>query len=93
MKKKTSDKEALRSFLDLLNFLKKYSNLARNCPLANQKQQYADVLQNRCSEKFRNIQRKIPVLESLYNKDAGLGCNFIKRDSNTGVFLLVLRNF
>ena len=33
-----------------------------------------------CSKKFRNIHKKTPVLESLFNKVAGL-----KRDSNTGV--------
>ena len=31
-----------------------------------------DVLQNRCSQKFRNIQRKTFVLESLFNKVAGI---------------------
>ena len=34
--------------------------------LKNQKQPLADILQNRCSQKFRNIQRKTPVLESLF---------------------------
>ena len=39
-----------------------------------------DVLQNRCYQKFRNIQRKTPVLESLFNKVAGIQvCNFIKK--------------
>ena len=38
--------------------------------------------------KFCNIHRKAPVLESLFNKVEGLrACNFIKKDSNTGVFL------
>ena len=31
------------------------------------KQPCADVLQNRCSEKFRNIHRKTLVLGSLFN--------------------------
>ena len=40
----------------------------------------ADVLQNRCSEKFRNFHRKTPMLESLFNKAAGLKAwNFIKK--------------
>ena len=34
----------------------------------------AHVPQTRCSEKFQNIHRKTPVLESLFNK----ACNFIK---------------
>ena len=34
------------------------------------------------------IHRKTPVLESLFNKVGGLkSCNFIKRDTGTGVFL------
>ena len=34
------------------------------------------------------------MLESLFNKVAGLkACNFIKKDTNTGVVLLILRNF
>ena len=36
-----------------------------------EKQLFADVLQNKCS-KFRNIHRKKPVLEFLFNKVAGL---------------------
>ena len=35
-------------------------------------------------KKFLNIHRKETVLESLFNRDAGLKvCNFIKRDSDT----------
>ena len=34
------------------------------------------------------------MLESVFNKVAGLqACNLLKRDSNTGVFLLILRNY
>ena len=33
-------------------------------PSKDQKQPFADVLQNNCSEKFRNIQRKTPAMES-----------------------------
>ena len=36
-----------------------------------------------CSWKFRNIHKKIPVLESLFL------INFIKTESNTGVFLRI----
>ena len=43
-----------------------------------QKQRYAYSFQNRCSWNFRN--RKTPVLESLFNKVAGLKvCNFMKK--------------
>ena len=46
----------------------------------NTKHLFADVLQNRCSCKFRTFHRKIPVLESLFNKVAGLKTrNFIKK--------------
>ena len=38
----------------------------------SEKQPFADVLQNRCSYKFCNVYRKTLVLESLYNKNAGL---------------------
>ena len=36
------------------------------------KQSFADVLQNSCFWKFRKFRRKKPVLESLFNKAAGL---------------------
>ena len=39
---------------------------------SNEKQPLIDVLQNRCSKNFRNIHRKTPVLESHFNKLAGL---------------------
>ena len=57
-----------------------------------QKQLVAEVFQNRYSEKFHNISRKTSVLKSLFDKIADLN-NFIKRDSNTIVFLWILRNF
>ena len=37
-----------------------------------QKQSFADILQSRCSKKFCKFDRKTPVLESLFNKVAGL---------------------
>ena len=41
--------------------------------------------------KFRKIHRKTLVLESHFNKAAGLkACNFIKKTSDTGVFLWIL---
>ena len=47
-----------------------------------------DVIQKNSSKNFRNIHRKTPVLESLFNKVAGLQtCNSFKKDSNTSVFL------
>ena len=43
---------------------------------------------NRFSLKFCNVHRKAPVLESLFNKVAGLQtCKLLKSGSNTGVFL------
>ena len=33
---------------------------------------FADVLQNRCFSEFHNIHRKTLMLESLFNKVAGL---------------------
>ena len=40
----------------------------------------ADLLQNRCSSKFRKFYKKTLVLESLFNKVAGRqACNFIEK--------------
>ena len=51
------------------------------------KQPFTDVFQGRCSEKFRNIRRKTPVLETLFNIftrfEAGI---FIKKDTPTRAF-------
>ena len=48
--------------------------------LNKQKQPFADVLQNRYSQKFRHIHRKTPVLESFLNKVTDLRvCSFIKQ--------------
>ena len=59
-----------------------------------QKQLLADVLQNRCCEEFCNIHRETPVLESLFNKVAGLrSATLLKENSSTGAFLWILRNF
>ena len=37
-----------------------------------QKQPFAAAYQNRCSLEFRNIHRKTPILDSLFNEVAGL---------------------
>ena len=46
-----------------------------------QKQSFIDFLQNRClSKKFHTFYRKTLVLESLFNRAAGLkACNFVKK--------------
>ena len=36
-----------------------------------EKRPFTDVLENKYSQKFRNIHREAPVLESLFNKVAG----------------------
>ena len=60
---------------------------------SDQKKPFVDVLRNRCSLKFRKIHRKTPVLESLLIKfQALMPATISKRGSNTGVFLLILRN-
>ena len=42
------------------------------------------LIEKAVPKKFLNIHRKTTVLESLFNRVAGLkACNFIKRDSNT----------
>ena len=59
-----------------------------------QKQSFADILQERFSYKFRNFHRKIPVLESLFNKVARLKtCNFIKKRPQHRCFLVKLAKF
>ena len=61
-----------------------------------QRQLFEDFLQNRCFWKLRNIHRKTPVavLKSLLIKlQAFRPANLLKRDSNTVVFLWILRNF
>ena len=58
-----------------------------------QKQSFADVLENWCSEKFRKIHIKIPVVKSLFNKNSGLRpATLSKRESITSVFLWIVRN-
>ena len=49
---------------------------------------FTDILKNRCSKKFRKLNKKTPVLESPFNKAAGpQACNFIKKRLQQGVFL------
>ena len=53
---------------------------ARILDASLQKQSFADVLQNKCSQKFCVFYRKAPVLESLSYKAAGLQpWHFIKK--------------
>ena len=70
-------------YFQSLQFLRD-SITPRNCLVSYilQKQSFAIVLQIRCSWKFRKFHRKTPVLESLFNKVAGLQA-LLKRVSNT----------
>ena len=53
-----------------------------------QKKPLEVIYKERCSQKFGNIHRNAPVLESLSNKVAGIhDCNFVKRDSYADGFL------
>ena len=58
-------------FVALESFRKQYQSIKRKQPL-RQKQSVTDVLQHGCFKKFRNIHRKAPVSESLFNKVTGL---------------------
>ena len=59
-----------------------------------QLQSFADVLQNRCSKKFRKFHRKKPVLESLLNKVAVLkACNFIRKGLQHKCLYVKFTNF
>ena len=70
--------------------------LSKICALLNyestsQTYLFVDVLQNSCFSKFRNIHRKTPVLESLFNKEAA--CNFIKNRLQQRSFPLNIAEF
>ena len=49
---------------------------------------FTGIFRKRLSEKLRNIHRKTPALESLFNKVEGFKpATLLKGDSNTHVFL------
>ena len=86
----------------VIKLLKKVSKwtrfflLSKICALLNyestsQKYLFVDVLQNSCFSKFRNIHRKTPVLESLFNKETP--CNFIKKRLQQRSFPLNIAEF
>ena len=59
-------------------------------------QLFADLLQIRCSQKFRNIHKKTPVLQPLFNKVPCLSlkaCNFIKKRLWHKCFPVNIANF
>lgn len=61
-----------------------------------QKQLYADTLQNRRSQKLNKVQRNVPVLDSLFDVAQALYYAILlrKKDSGTGVFFVAtLRTF
>ena len=58
------------------------TTLLRRVERLTQKQPFVDVLQSRFFEKFHNIHRKTPLLESLFNKVAGLGTPFLYNTSD-----------
>ena len=62
-----------------------------------QKQPTKNFLKKFCNKiffKFRNTHRKTTALESVFNKKGLKASNSItKRDSNTGIFLRIFRNF
>ena len=57
-----------------------------------QKKLPGGVLQEKFSEKYCKIQKKTLVPDIFLNKVVGC-CNFIKKGSDIGVFLLLLQNF
>ena len=57
------------------------------------KQPFADVLQRRCSKKLRNIHRKTPAFESLFNKVPVIQNSYFKSNSNEGVLQWLLQSF
>ena len=75
--------------------------LNSNCnrtPLENsfcvQKQSFADVPLNKCSETFRKFDWKTSVLESIFSKVAGLqACNFVKKRLQHTCYLVKFAKF
>ena len=69
------------------------------CLTHGNRHQRCSICIKSCFLKFRNIHRKTPVLESFLNKVAGLEAypfrlaTLLKRDSNTGIFLWILKSF
>ena len=52
------------------------------------------ALKKSCSKKFRNIHRKAPVLDSLFNKVVGVkACNFIKKRFQHRYFSMSIAGF
>ena len=67
------------------------NEMFKNCL---QKHSFADVVQNRSSLECANIHRKTPVLDSLFNKVAGLQtCNSIKNGLQHRCFPVNVANF
>ena len=65
-----------------------------NKSFSSQKQLFAYVLQNRCSCEFRNIRRKHRCWSLFLTKlHFFKSVTLLKRDSNTGVFLWLLKKF
>ena len=54
-----------------------HKSICHNFISPYQKQQFADVIQNRYFQKFHNVHRKAIVLEPPFNKVAGLQDRFI----------------
>ena len=84
-----------QSFTHVLRFLRFLnSNWHNKNGLANKKQSPGYVLWERCSYKFRKIHRKTPVPESPFLiKLQVRPTTLLKKDTGTGVFLWILRNF
>ena len=62
--------------------------------ISNQKQLPEVFCKKRCSEKCSKTYRKTPVSESLFIKvAASRTVAFLKRESETGFFMSILRNF
>ena len=62
--------------------------------LKDLKHLFLDIIHNRCSWKFRNIHRKTPVLEPLFNKVADLkACNCINKRLQHRCFFVNIAKF
>ena len=88
--KKTVVSKCIRISFWIFNVVKIWSNSLNK----EQNQPLVDVLQNKCSWKFRNIHKKTPVLESVLKKFQASSLQLYQKiNSSWGVFLWILRNF
>ena len=78
----SSRPQRIFSLYFVLQFITVFRSSHRNCTV------------KKCYWKFEKFHKKIPVLEFIFNKVAGLrACNFNEKDSNAGFSCKIFKNF